>query len=173
MRNSGGSRYWSSGEALENGIVKADGWSRSFDDYRNRMIYQVDLARKMTLISPFVCFTVCLEELTESGIVHYKRFFNQIRDYKLTMRQYLLDIYPVSTKWFSSDSSKSREENRALRNKIRNMTLDYESIPKFEEKRTEIGTLIYNALSSFLILVLFNILFFTASFVKFLRYDVR
>lgn len=159
------SGHWSPGEPLGRALVISDAWSEVVDDYRNQMINQVELARKTTLISPYACFSQCLEQLTESGLSNYKSFFNQVRDYKLTMRQYLLDAYPVSLKWH--DRNDTKNFNKILEK------IDYKSIPKFETKRSGLIKILDSALIYFLFLVLFNLLFFISAFVSFIRYDVR
>ena len=168
----GASGHWSPGEPLERAIVMSDAWSEVFDDYRNNMINQVELARKLTLISPFSSFSYGLEELVGSGIIHYKRFFNQVRDFKLTMRQYLLDNYTLPLKWYSWDRSMSTSVSRA--DFFKNLEpIDFEGIPKFQDKRIDLKMAVRGALPYFLYLVLFNLLFFIGAVVSFLRYDVR
>lgn len=166
------SGHWSPGEPLERAIEMSDAWSGVFDDYRNQMIHQVELAQKITLISPFACFTNCLEKLIESGTVHYKKFSSQVRNYKLTMRQSLLDNYPVPVKWNSWNRNLYPGVSEADFQKML-QKIDFESIPKFQEKRTALGTVVNEALPYFLLLVLFNLLFFSGAFVSFIRYDVR
>jgi len=172
IARAGMSGHWSPGEPLERAFVMSDGWSVAFDGYRNGMIHQVELARKATLISPYTSFTMGLEILTESGITHYKEFFRQVQDYRLTMRQQLVDLYPLPMKWHDSDEKLRTEDTMAKFQKAIE-PIDFDSISKFEEKRAGLPVLINEALPYFLLLVLFNVLFFAGAFVSFLRYDVR
>ena len=173
MEGSSYSGHWSPGEPLERALVGSDAWSKVFDSYRNQMIYQVEIAQKVTLVSPTACFQYGLETLVESGIFHYKRFFEQVQDYRLAMRQFLIDNYPLPLKWHAWNESIPEEERRIGRRKIEAITLDFDSIPKFEDKQTGMRKLVVRALPYFLLLFLFNALFFMGAYVSFIRYDVR
>lgn len=172
VAKAGSSGHWSPGEPLERALVMSDAWSKVFDDYRSKMINQVELARKATMISPFASFSIGIETLTESGITHYKEFFRQIQDYRLVMRQHLLDIYSFPLKWHRWDPNQQTEEYKA---KFEQMfkPLDVNTIPQFEEKRLDLKILLNLTLPYLLFLVLFNVLLFAGAFVSFLRYDVR
>lgn len=167
------SGQWSPGEPLERALVAGDAWSEVMNEYRNKMVRQVEIAQYVTLISPTSCFQYGIETLTESGIHHYKRYFRQARDFRLATKQFLLDIYPLPLKWHRWDERIMEQEKTADEKKLGALKLDFESIPKFQEKRNSMDKLFATALPYFLILFLFNALFFTAAFVKFLRYDVR
>ncbi|MFC1562903.1 ABC transporter permease subunit [candidate division KSB1 bacterium] len=172
VANAGLSGHWSPGEPLGRALAISDAWSEVMDDYRNQMINQVELARTITLMSPYSCFSQFLEKLAESGIAHYKSFFDQVRDYKLTMREHLLDIYPLPLKWNGWNESMRTVEYEKARQKML-QSIDFDSIPKFEEKRTGFIKILSSALIYFLLLILFNILFFAGAFVSFIKYDVR
>lgn len=171
-RNAGMSTYWSPGEPLEPALVMSDGWSKVFDEYRNRMITQVDFARAATLLSPFSCYSYCLEELTETGFSQYRSFYRRMLDFKLALRRHLFDVYPVSKRWWDGDRGMSRDEKQKMKEKIRR-PIDFASVPKFEEKRSGFGILLTNALPYGVLIIMFNVLFFAGTFVSFLKYDVR
>jgi len=172
-RSASYSGHWSPGEPLERALVTSDAWSKAMDEYRNKMINQVEIARKLTLISPFSSFQYGLEALIESGIFHYKIFFQKIQDYKMSMRQYMIDKYPKPLKWHIYKENVPDEEREKARLELFNIKLDFESIPKFEEKRSPLNHLIMNSLTYFIVLFLFTVLFFAGAFVKFLKYDIR
>jgi len=170
--NVGYSGHWSPGEPLERAIVSADAWSESFDAYRNMMISQVEKARLLTLISPTAGYLAALESLSESGIVHYKWFLEQIREFKLTMRRSLFDVYPMPPKWCLNQNMTRQEMEREYK-QLNDIKLSYENIPKFEEKRQGLMKVVSISLPYFLLLILFNIVFFVSAFVRFIRYDIR
>jgi len=89
------------------------------------------------------------------------------------MRQFLIDNYPLPLKWHAWNESIPEEERRIGRRKIEAITLDFDSIPKFEDKQTGMRKLVVRALPYFLLLFLFNALFFMGAYVSFIRYDVR
>jgi ABC-type transport system involved in multi-copper enzyme maturation permease subunit len=172
MKGVGISGHWSPGEPLERALVVSDAWSAVIDNYQNQLINQVELARKLILVSPFVSFNVCVEKLTGSGIEHYKNFFNDVRNYKLIMRQSLLDNYTLPLKWNTWDESMRTPEYRVKYDELLK-PLDPDTIPQFQSYRAEIGVMVNEALPYMFLLLLFNILFFAGAFVSFTRYDVR
>ena len=165
------SGHWSPSEPLERALIMSDAWMGVVDGYRNRMIEQVEFARKTTMISPYASFVGGLEMLTESGIVHYRRFFEQIRNHRLELRRHLLDLYPLPTTWNAWDENMRREYGEQAK-QLAN-TVDFESIPKFEEHRSNLKVLVNRAQPYLLLLVLFGAVFFAGAYVSFLVYDVR
>ena len=51
--------------------------------------------------------------------------------------------------------------------------MQFETIPKFQERLPSVGEGLSDALTDLLILALFNLVFFIGAVVSFLRYDVR
>ena len=173
LAQTGLSGHWSPGEPLERAIVTADAWSKSYDDYRNAMINQVVLARNLTLISPAAVFQYGMESLACSGIFHYKSFFEQVLNFKLEQRQFLLDKYPLPLKWHWRAPNMSEEERDEMIDHAVNLKIDPDEIPKFNEKNPGIAEIIKRSLVYYVLLFLFAAVFFIAAFVKFLNYDVR
>jgi len=172
MKGVGISGHWSPGEPLERAIVVSDAWSAVIDNYQNQLINQVELARKLILVSPFAAYTVCLEKFTGSGIEHYKIFFQNVRNYKLVMRQSLLDNYTLPLKWNTWDESMRTTENRVKFDELLK-PIDPDTILQFQSYRANIGVKVNEALPYMFLLIIFNAVFFAGAFVSFLRYDVR
>lgn len=168
----GTSGHWSPSEPLERAIVMGDAWTNSFDAYRNGMIDQVETARKMTMISPYSAFTAALENCAESGIIHYRTFFGQVQNYRLAMKQYLLDMYTLPLDWNAWNSAYRTPEYAEKAQKLM-QPVDPDGIPIFDDIRSSSIALMNGALPYALLLMLFNLVFFSAAFVSFLRYDVR
>ena len=163
--NAGSSGHWSPGEALGPALDACDAWSASFDGYRNDMIRQVDDARMVTMFSPYSAYIASVESLTGSGIVHYRRFFEQVRSYRRTMQRALMDAYPRPlNEWGWEDTPKFRKSLEPL---------NPSAVPEFVEKRASLAESVAGAIPGALILALFIAVFFAAAFAGFLRYDVR
>ncbi|MHC4324628.1 MAG: hypothetical protein ACYSUX_10180, partial [Planctomycetota bacterium] len=56
---------------------------------------------------------------------------------------------------------------------ISHKPVDFETIPKFQERDLALGQSLKLAVWDIGLLTLFNLVFFAAAFVSFLRYDVR
>lgn len=133
--------------------------TRSADEHVDQQFRQVRLARELTQISPIVCFQYAMEGLANTGIVSYMDFVKQVRRYRQAFIDFIktedrndpesLHIYPV-------------------REGLSQKSVDPNAIPRFEERMSYQSVLFPVGL-----LILFNILFFTAAQLSFLRCDFK
>ena len=133
--------------------------TRIADEHVDQQLKQVKLARELTQISPIVCFQYAMEGLANTGIVSYMNFVKQVRRYRQTFIDFIktedrsdpdsLHIYPV-------------------REGLSQKPVDPDAIPRFVEHISHQSVLFPVAL-----LILFNILFFTAAQLSFLKCDLK
>ena len=133
--------------------------TRSADEHVDQQFRQVRLARELTQISPIVCFQYAMEGLADTGIVSYMDFVKQVRRYRQTFIDFIktedrddpesLHIYPV-------------------REGLSQKPVDPNAIPRFEERISYQSVIFPVGL-----LILFNILFFTAAQLSFLKCDLK
>ncbi len=113
------------------------------EDYRNRFNRLVKVSQNITRFSPAAAFTFLATDIMGTGMAEERRL-------KRAVLQYRNILYT--------------NENRDEKNKP----------PNFNYKRSSVKEILgRGGLSNFLILIFFNILFFTGAYVVFLRYDVR
>ena len=125
----------------------------------DQQLRQVQLAREFTQISPTICFQYAMEGLANTGIVSYMDFVKQVRRYRDTFIDFIktedrndpdsLHIYPV-------------------REGLSQKPVDPNAIPRFKEHISYQSVLFPIGL-----LILFNILFFTAAQLSFLKCDLK
>jgi ABC-type transport system involved in multi-copper enzyme maturation permease subunit len=116
------------------------------EDYRNRFNRLVKVSQNITRISPAPAFTFLATDIMGTGMAEERRLKRAV----LQHRNILID-------W-------NTNENRDEKSKQ----------PVFSYQRSSVKEILgQGGLSNFLILILFNILFFTGAYVAFLRYDVR
>ncbi|MCE5269905.1 ABC transporter permease subunit [bacterium] len=165
LKDVGMSGHWSPGEPLGRALALGDAWNGVMTGYHNSQVRQVVLARKATLVSPYVCYALCLENLAGSGIAHYEKYMDQMQEYRLSLRRYLLDVYPQPLDWWGWNDKDA----------LRKMTgpLDFNSLPKFRESPGDLLGLARAVLPWAGLLFLFGALFFAGAYVAFLRCDVR
>lgn len=114
--------------------------------YRNRINNLVTVSRRITGISPSPTFTLLSTNILGTGVAEEQRLKKAAQDYK----NLLVQLY---TKGNWNEESKP---------------------PDFHYQRSSVKEVLgQGGLSNFLILILFNILFFTGAYVAFLIYDVR
>ena len=133
--------------------------TRSADEHVDQQFRQVRLARELTQISPIVCFQYAMEGLANTGIVSYMNFVKQVRRYRQTFIDFIktedredpesLHIYPV-------------------REGLSQKPVAPNAIPRFEERISYQSVIFPVGL-----LILFNILFFTAAQLSFLKCDLK
>ena len=133
--------------------------TRIADEHVDQQFRQVRLARGLTQISPIVCFQYAMEGLANTGIVSYMDFVKQVRRYRQTFIDFIktedrndpesLHIYPV-------------------REGLSQKPVDPNAIPRFEERISYQSVIFPVGL-----LLLFNLVFFTAAQLSFLKCDLK
>jgi ABC-type transport system involved in multi-copper enzyme maturation permease subunit len=156
---------WSPGEPLLRAFEAERARSRVYQAYQDHLIAQVTLGKRIARISPAALLGQTLEGITESGVCHYESFLKSARQYREELGNFLDRSYPLK-KVYPQDRS-------ATDSIVRNMKLDFASIPKFEDRFFPINQVARQLLWSAGVLVLVNFLLFGAAYFSFLRYDVR
>lgn len=156
---------WSPGEPLLRAFESERAWSRVYQAYQDRLVAQVKMGERIAGISPAALLSHALEGITESGIFHYENFLKSARQYREELGDFLDRKYPLK-KVYPQDRNKTNYI-------VRNMNLDFASIPKFEDRFLPIKEAARQVLWSAGILVLINLVLFGAAYFSFLRYDVR
>jgi ABC-type transport system involved in multi-copper enzyme maturation permease subunit len=114
------------------------------EDYRNRFNNLVKVSQNITRFSPAAAFTCLATDITGTGMSEERR-----------LKRAVLQHFDILRNWDWGDNEKNKP-------------------PVFSYQRSSIREVLGpGALSNCLILILFNILFFTGAYVSFLRYDVR
>lgn len=125
----------------------------AFDQKANQ---QVDLAKQVSAISPYACFTYLANTLSGTGVEAERdqsqktgRHLNELGEYilgKLTQMRSLSDV---------------------------DKKMDISDIPKFSYTEQSVSERLSASLNYFLLLAIFNVVFFMAAYVAFLRSGVR
>lgn len=157
---------WSPGEPLLRALEVDRAYIRSVQAYENLQMEQVVLGQKIARVSPTALFSETLEGLTETGVFHYRNFLEAARRYRETLGEYVSQKFP-----FDKGAPLFKDEN-ALR-VLEQMRLDFASVPKFEDRFAAAADTTGQAVNKAGILALMNLVLFAASYVSFLRYDVR
>ena len=133
--------------------------TRSADEHVDQQLRQVELARELTQISPIVCFQYAMEGLANTGIVSYMDFVKQVRRY----RQRFIDFI----------KTEDRDDPESLhiypvREGLSQKPVDPNAVPRFEERPSYQSVIFPVGL-----LLLFNLVFFTAAQLSFLKCDLK
>ena len=135
-------------------------------NYMNQRIDQIKKSRKTMFVSPTAVFNDLSEKICTTGIDKFENFYNQIVQYRQSFRQFIIDkdkmdeeSFHCVYEWEASPMSQK--------------PVDYQSIPRFEERELTVSTTLKKALFNFSLLLIFNIVLFIFVFTAFLKYDVR
>ena len=135
------------------------------------MLAQAFTGRNLTCVSPAVIYQRVCEVITGTGINHCVNLLRQAKEYQASLREYIRTKDaedPNSLHLFFPDGACVQAWRTISHNPV-----DFGTVPKFQERDLALGQSLKLAIWDIGLLALFNLVFFTASFVSFLRYDVR
>jgi ABC-type transport system involved in multi-copper enzyme maturation permease subunit len=143
--------------------------NRIFEDYMNLMIAQVHTGRRFVRISPTGTYQSASETIAGTGVSRFWRLYRQLRVYQETLREWVLSI-----------DQKDPDSHHALfdrqgdgRPYISQKSIDFNIVPKFQEPNPTFSASLRLAIWDIGVLLLWNLGFFAATWVSFMRYDVR
>ena len=141
------------------------------DNHHNQLLAQTLKGRSATCFSPVVIYQRASEAIAGTGIIHCVNLYEQIRRYQTTLKEYIRSEDaddPDSLHLIFNERNCAR-----LWKAISHKSVDFKTIPKFQEQDLALGQSLKLAIWDIGLLVLFNLVFFMAAYVSFLKYDVR
>ena len=141
------------------------------DDHHNRLLAQALTGRNLTCISPLAIYARASEVIAGTGINRCADIYRQIKEYQVVLKEYVRskDLEdPESLHLVNPDLGTARSWKT-----ISHKPVDFGTVPKFQERDLALGEFLKLTIWDIGLLVLFNLVLFAASFVSFLRYDVR
>ena len=124
------------------------------DHFRKNMGEQVDLTKILSRVSPLSSVVYAIGSLSGTGMEERNGFLKALNRYQGTFIAYAFDK--------GIELAESEKEK-----------LDTSDYPKFIYEESKLGDRIRGVFSDFLILAIWNLVFFMAAYLSFLRYDVR
>ena len=118
---------------------------------------QVDLARQIFAISPYMCFTYITNTLSSTGIQAERDLVQRAGKH--------------STEWINYIMEKHRENTRSIVDI--NKKTDVSDMPRFRYTEQSVSERLSASLVYFLLLIIFNVVFFMAAYAAFLKSGVR
>ena len=142
-----------------------------YEQHYNKMLTQAFASRNFACVSPAVIYQRASETVAGTGINRCDDLYRQIKRYQQDLKDYIL------TKDFEDPNSLhllfAFEYAVGNWKAISNKPVDFDTVPKFQEQELALGQSLKLVIWDIWLLVLFNLVFFAAAFVSFLRYDVR
>jgi len=151
--------------------AKAASMNKLWEQQHNQMLAQAYAGRNFASISPAVIYQRASEILAGTGIRRCVNLYWQVKRYRENLQQYILDqdAEDPNSLHLLFDNDFSVE----MWGTISKKPVDFSTVPKFQEQDYPVAESFHLAMWDIGVLLLWNLVIFTAAFVSFLRYDVR
>ena len=145
--------------------------NRIIENHHNQMLAQAFVGRNYTCISPTVIYQRASEAIAGTGIKYSSNLYQQIKRYQANLKEYICnkDSEDPDSHHLLSPFIAPAKAWKTISHK----PVDFETVPKFQEQSLGLGESLQLAIWDIGLLALFNLVFFAAAFVSFLKYDVR
>ncbi|MBN2314500.1 MAG: ABC transporter permease subunit, partial [Sedimentisphaerales bacterium] len=141
------------------------------EEYFRGLFKQTALANRFSRISPVSLYENIMSALAGTDMAGFKQFFDSVKPYRNDIIEYIrsrTDNFSSSIFWTPC----TKEEIKTRPKGDNAPSLDLHDLPRFTYKIDIVGSL-RRTIPDLTLLIFGNVLFFTMSFVAFLRYDVR
>ena len=140
--------------------IQGDKMRLLWEELERKEEWQTNLSIYLSMASPLSSFTYLTTDLSGTGMRSLQHFENLRRGWSA-----------VNAEYQRNKQSELREQDPTM--DVSNTAVDVSDMPRFQFRDESLLDRIKGALPFFAALFIFNILFFTAAFVSFVRYDVR
>jgi len=154
---------------LQNAIMDAK--NQILQEHHSRWLEQALARRDFASVSPAVIYQRACEAIAGTGINRCADLYGQVKRYGADLKEFVRsrDMEDPESLHLIGPERNMASSWRA----ISHNPVDFDTVPKFQERDLALGESLKLAIWDIGLLVLFNLVFFAASFVSFLRYDVR
>jgi len=148
-----------------------EAYNQVYEDHLNKMMVPVTFGRSFTRLSPTVLYQCASESIAGTGINRFKSLYQQVKRYQQDLKEYVRskDAEDPESLHLLCDHGQAISQWGVISKK----PVSFGTVPKFQERDPALAKSLQWAIWDIGLLALFNLVFFAASFVSFLRYDVR
>jgi ABC-type transport system involved in multi-copper enzyme maturation permease subunit len=142
----------------EYGEKLVESWQKLDREWEKRREIQMSMAMNLARLSPVSCFIRPMAEISKTGWLEYQEFAKDVSRFQLVLNEkvYSQNVFEVTKGGLQSYEGKFSGP-----------------APIFQFQTISNESLMKNVLPDFILLVIYNLLFFAGAYVKFLRYDAR
>lgn len=142
------------------------------EDHHNKLLAQAIARRNLACISPSVVYQRATETIAGTGINRCVYLYNQVKQYGADLKEFVhrKDAEDPESLHLINPGRETVSGNWVA---ISKKPVDFNIVPKFQERNLALGQSLKLAIWDIGLLALFNLVFFAAAYVSFLRYDVR
>jgi ABC-type transport system involved in multi-copper enzyme maturation permease subunit len=148
-----------------------DATNQILQEHHSRWLEQALARRNFASVSPAVIYQRACEATAGTGINRCADLYGQVKRYGADLKEFIRsrDLEDPESLHLIGPEHNMASSWRA----ISHNPVDFDTVPKFQERDLALGKSLTLAIWDIGLLVLFNFVFFAAAFVSFLRYDVR
>ena len=145
--------------------------ARILEEHLNQMMTQAVIGRRFMHFLPTTIYLNASEAVAGTGLNRFLELHQQIRRYQEDLKEFIRskDTEDPDSLHLLSPEPRTIKHWKTISHK----PVDFDRVPKFQERDLALGESLKLAIWDIGLLALFNLVFFVASFVSFLRYDVR
>lgn len=151
--------------------AKAASMNKLWEERHNRMLSQAYAGRNFACISPAMIYQRASETIAGTGIRRCVDLHRQVKRYHENLKQYILDQDAEDPN--SLHLLFDHEFGVELWGTISKRPVDFGTVPKFQERDPKFSQSLQLAIWDIGLLLLWNLGFLAASWVSFMKYDVR
>lgn len=135
-----------------------------YDFYLRKKLSAIKTIRTINYVSPASLFEFSASSIAGTGLSHFENLWQQTRQFGNDFVSFLKDNLNTLKKgsYFYPDPDS-----------ISNKPIDFNAIPKFEDKKLKLGERMRDALPYIYLLLFYNLFIFIFVLYKFQKYDVR
>jgi ABC-type transport system involved in multi-copper enzyme maturation permease subunit len=141
------------------------------EEHLNQIMAQAIIGRRLTRFLPTTIYQNASETVAGTGLNRFIELYQQIKRYRQDLKEFIRskDLQDPDSLHLLTPEIQTVQNWRM----ISHNPVDFDTVPKFQEKDLALGESLQLAIWDIGLLVLFNLVFFTAAFMSFLKYDVR
>ncbi len=131
-------------------------------DYQNKRNIQNAIAMNLSRLSPVSCYTYLVCGLSNTGVTEFDKFMENAQRYQDEVEETIYDKYQV--RFYKSELGSGFQTSNLG---------SPDAVPDIHYQYTSSAEALQAGWVDIMLLLVFNLLFFSLAFVKFGRYDVR
>jgi ABC-type transport system involved in multi-copper enzyme maturation permease subunit len=154
---------------LQNAVM--DATNQLLQEHHTKWLEQALARRNFACLSPAVIYQRACEAIAGTGIKRCADLYGQVKRYGLDLKEFIRSIDledPQSLHLVGPTHNMARSWRTISHNPV-----DFDSLPKFQERPMAIGQSLKLAIWDIGLLALINLALSVMAFMSFLRYDVR
>jgi ABC-type transport system involved in multi-copper enzyme maturation permease subunit len=135
------------------------------EEYNNRQSTYQKIAMNLSRISPVSCYTYIVSEISGTGVLEVKNVVDNAKRFQNEVKENLYDKFIVNVYGGTAPGRYARL--------IERVTEEDDAVPEWNYQQIALSKALEAEGVDILLLFIFNVVFFLASHISFLKYDIR